>query len=219
MSISENVKNILKGIPKDVNVLAAVKTRDCAEINEALASGIKIIGQNYVQDAQKTIECIKYPHKFHFIGHLQRNKVKYIIDKVDMIETVDNIKLAKIINSQSEKYNKITDILVEVNSGEEPQKNGVMPNNIIDFIKSLEQFSNIQILGLMTMAPYFEDPEKMRPFFKLTKEIFEKTKIIDQKNYKANILSMGMSDSYKIAIEEGANLVRIGTKIFGPRVL
>ncbi|MCD6578879.1 YggS family pyridoxal phosphate-dependent enzyme [bacterium] len=217
MDIAENVKKILNDIPTNIEALAAVKTRSCPEINQALNAGITIIGQNYVQDAQRTLDCLKYPYKFHFIGHLQRNKVKYIIDKVDMIETVDNIKLANIINLQSEKYNKISNILIEINSGNEPQKNGVMPENIIDFIKSLEELSNIKIWGLMTMAPYFEDPERMRPYFKLAKELFEATKEIEQQNYKANILSMGMSDSYKIAIEEGANLVRIGTKIFGPR--
>lgn len=215
--ISENVKKILKEIPEDVNVLAAVKTRSCEEINEALLAGIKMIGQNYVQDAQKTLSCLKFPFKFHFIGHLQKNKVKYIIENVDMIETVDNTKLANIINTQSIKHNKITNILIEINSGEEPQKSGVLPEKAIDFIITLKELSNIKIMGLMTMAPYFEDPEKMRPFFALTRELFEESKKIKQNNFTPRILSMGMSDSYKIAIEEGANLVRIGTKIFGPR--
>ena len=217
MKISENIKNILKEIPGNIKVLAAVKTRNCEEINEALKAGIEIIGQNYVQDTMRTLACLTFPYKLHFIGHLQRNKVKYIIDKVDMIETVDNEKLAEVINDRSLKIQKVTNVLIEVNSGKEPQKSGVMPDKVMDFIKALKNFGSIKILGLMTMAPYFEDPETMRPYFKLTKSLFEETKNIDQENYSAEILSMGMSDSYKIAIEEGANLVRIGTKIFGAR--
>ena len=217
MNIGENVKRILSEIPENVKVLAAVKSRTVEEINEAIFSGIELIGHNYVQEALKTIPYLKGNFKFHFIGHLQRNKVKYIIDKVDMIETVDNVKLANTINRLAGEKNKIVPVLIEVNSGKEPQKSGVMPEDVESFIISLKDLKNIKIMGLMTMAPFFEDSEKMRPFFRLTKELFYDLKRMSQENVNMEILSMGMSDSYKIAIEEGANLVRIGTKIFGPR--
>ena len=215
--IAERVKAILAELPEGVELEAAAKTRTAAEIEAAIAAGVKIIGENYVQEALKVKEKVKLPAKWHLIGHLQKNKVKKAVEIFDMIETVDSYELAEEINKRCQKINKVMPVLIEINSGKEPQKAGVMPEETIDLIKRVARLPYIQIMGLMTMGPWLEDPEKLRPYFRLTKELFEEIKTLNLPNVEMRYLSMGMSDSYKVAIEEGANLVRIGTKIFGER--
>ena len=215
--IRENVKKILDELPDGVLLVAAAKTRTPEEILEAIEAGIQIIGENYVQEAERAYEVIGNRVKWHMIGHLQRNKVKKAVRIFDMIETVDSIGLAKEIDKQCKKIGKIMPVLVEINSGEEPQKSGVMPDEAIDLVKEISKFENIKVEGLMTMGPLLDDPEELRPYFRKTKELFEKIKEMNIPNVEMKYLSMGMSDSYKVAIEEGANIVRIGTKIFGPR--
>jgi len=215
--IRENVKKILDELPDGVLLVAAAKTRTPEEILEAIEAGIQIIGENYVQEAERAYEVIGNKVKWHMIGHLQRNKVKKAVRIFDMIETVDSIGLAKEIDKQCKKIGKIMPVLVEINSGEEPQKSGVMPDEAIDLVKEISKFENIKVEGLMTMGPLLDDPEELRPYFRKTKELFEKIKEMNIPNVEMKYLSMGMSDSYKVAIEEGANIVRIGTKIFGPR--
>jgi pyridoxal phosphate enzyme (YggS family) len=215
--IAERVKAILAELPKGVELEAAAKTRTAAEIEEAIAAGVKIIGENYVQEALKVKKAVKLPARWHLIGHLQKNKVKKAVQIFDMIETVDSYELAEEINKKCQKINKIMPVLVEINSGKEPQKAGVMPEEAIDLIKCIAKLPYLKVMGLMTMGPWLEDPEKLRPYFRLTKELFEEIKALNLPKVEMRYLSMGMSDSYKIAIEEGANLVRIGTKIFGER--
>jgi pyridoxal phosphate enzyme (YggS family) len=215
--IAERVKAILAELPKGVELEAAAKTRTAAEIEEAIAAGVKIIGENYVQEALKVKKAVKLPARWHLIGHLQKNKVKKAVQIFDMIETVDSYELAEEINKKCQKINKIMPVLVEINSGKEPQKAGVMPEEAIDLIRCIAKLPYLKVMGLMTMGPWLEDPEKLRPYFRLTKELFEEIKALNLPKVEMRYLSMGMSDSYKIAIEEGANLVRIGTKIFGER--
>lgn len=216
--IRENVKKILDELPDGVILVAAAKTRTPEEILEAIEAGVQIIGENYVQEAERAYEVIGNRAKWHMIGHLQKNKVKKAVRIFDMIETVDSVKLAKEIDKQCKKIGKVMPVLVEVNSGEEPQKSGVMPDEVVDLVKEISKFENIKVEGLMTMGPLLDDPEELRPYFRKTRELFEKIRDMDIPNVEMKYLSMGMSDSYKVAIEEGANMVRIGTKIFGPRI-
>jgi len=215
--IRENVKKILSELPEGVLLVAAAKTRTPEEILEAIEAGVHIIGENYVQEAEKAYKVIGNKAEWHMIGHLQTNKVKKAVKIFDMIETVDSVKIANAIDKECKKLGKVMPVLVEVNSAEEPQKAGVMPDEVISFIQSISQLSNIRIKGLMTMGPLVDDPEELRPYFRKTKQLFEKIKEMNIPNVEMKYLSMGMSDSYKVAIEEGANIVRIGTKIFGPR--
>ncbi|MBC8313855.1 MAG: YggS family pyridoxal phosphate-dependent enzyme [Candidatus Cloacimonetes bacterium] len=215
--IENNVKKILAQIPDDVEIIAAAKSKTANDVLSAIEFGIKIVGENYVQESLKKIEKIGNKTKWHFIGHLQSNKVKYVVPVFDMIETVDSIKLAKIIDKISKRNEKIMPILIEINSGRESQKFGIFPENAEEFIREISLFQNIKIFGLMTMGPFAGDPEKARSYFIETKKIFDKISAKNIPNVEMKFLSMGMSNTYKIAIEEGANLVRIGTKIFGAR--
>ncbi len=217
MSIQNNIKKIKQEIPSNIILIAAAKTRTIEEIKQAISAGIEIIGENYVQEAKEKYKELKGKVKIHCIGHLQTNKVKKAVEIFDMIQTVDSIKIAKEIDKRCQKLNKIMPILIEVNSGKEPDKEGAMPEEVISLIKEASKLKNIRIKGLMTMAPLFGNPEEYRPYFKLTKDLFKKIKALNIPNVDMEILSMGMSNSYKIAVEEGANMVRIGTKLFGPR--
>jgi len=215
--IKENVKKILKELPKGVQLVAAAKTRTPEEILEAIDAGVSIIGENYVQEAERAFKLIGNKAKWHMIGHLQTNKAKKAVKIFDMIETVDSVKIAKAIDKECAKINKIMPVLIEINSGEEKQKAGVLIDMAIELIKQISQLENIKVKGLMTMGPFMDNPEEIRPYFRRTRELFEKIKRMNIPNVEMKYLSMGMSDSYRIAIEEGANIVRIGTKIFGPR--
>ncbi|OGC04310.1 YggS family pyridoxal phosphate enzyme [candidate division WOR-1 bacterium RIFOXYA12_FULL_43_27] len=207
--IKENVKRILAELPSNVQLVAAAKTRTPEEINEAVDAGVKIIGENYFQEAEELVasspEFVKR-FKLHFIGHLQTNKIKRTVKIFDLIETLDSYKHAQEINRQCAKINKIMPVLIEINSGREEQKAGVFPEKAEEFVKEISRLKNIQIKGLMTMGPAKGD---LRPYFKETKQLLDRLGL--------EILSMGMSDSYKVAIEEGATMVRIGTAIFGAR--
>ncbi|MGC8545568.1 YggS family pyridoxal phosphate-dependent enzyme [Athalassotoga sp.] len=216
MSISENVKKILSDLPHGVDLEVAAKSRNYDEIEESILAGAKIIGENYVQEAEKVIPLIKEKVEWHFIGSVQENKINKMIRLFDMIETIGSVEIAKILNKKCESTGKVMKILIEVNSGLEPQKAGVMPEMVEDAVKEISKLQNLKIYGLMTMGPALE-AENLRPYFKLTKALFDHIKSLNFENVKMDVLSMGMSDSYLVAIEEGANLVRIGTKIFGPR--
>lgn len=215
--IEENTRKILSELPEGVELVAAAKTRTPEEILRAAEAGVKIIGENYVQEAQRAFAIVGNRVKWHFIGHLQRNKVKKAIAIFDMIETLDSLELAGEIDRQSSLLGKSISVLIEINSGKESQKFGVMPDEAEGFILKAARFENLRIQGLMTMGPAFGDPEDARPYFRATKNIFNKMKAIDIPGVAMRYLSMGMTNSYKVAIEEGANIIRIGTKIFGPR--
>jgi len=215
--IKENIKKILEELPEGVQLVAAAKTRTPEEILEAIQAGLTIIGHNYVQEAERAFEAIGPKAKWHMIGHLQSNKAKKAVRIFDMIETVDSIKLAKAIDKACANINKSMPVLIEINSGEEPQKAGVMPADAVSLVKEISELANLRTVGLMTMGPFSGDPEDARPYFQKTRQLFND---IDQANLpgvEMRYLSMGMSNSYRVALEEGANLVRIGTRIFGER--
>ncbi|MEE4352942.1 MAG: YggS family pyridoxal phosphate-dependent enzyme [Desulfatiglans sp.] len=216
--IQENVKRILEYLPGGVELVGAAKTRTIDEISQAVQAGLTIIGENYVQEAEQAFQSLGKTVRWHMIGHLQSNKVNKAVKIFDMIETVDSVKLAGAINKASLKLNKTMPILIEINSGEEHQKAGVMPSEAEAFIRTIATFENIKIMGLMTMGPYGGDPEDTRLFFNKTRTLFQEIRGMDIHGVDMQYLSMGMSNSYKVAIEEGANLVRIGTEIFGERV-
>jgi len=215
--IKENIKKILNNLPKNVDLVAAAKTRTPKEIEEAIEAGVKIIGENYVQEAQKAFEVIGRKVRWHFIGHLQKNKVKRAVKIFDMIETVDSYPLAHEINERCKQIDKIMPILIEINSGREKQKFGIFPEEALDLVQEVSSLPQIKIMGLMTMGPRFGNPEDSRPYFIETRKIFEKIKALNLPNVEMKYLSMGMTNSYQIAIEEKANMVRIGTLIFGKR--
>ena len=215
--IKENVKRLLNELPEGVTLLAAAKERSADEISEAIKAGITMIGENYFQDTLRVINDVEEKAEWHFIGHLQTNKVKKVIDIFDMIESVDSLKLAKEIEKCCKRRNKIMPILIEVNSGEENHKNGVAPKDVVELIKEISSLNYVKIMGLMTMGPRFGDPEESPPYFRKTREIFKQIKDFHLPNVEMKYLSMGMTNSYEVSIEEGANLVRIGTKIFGER--
>jgi len=215
--IGENTRNILAELPKGVTLVGAAKTRTPQEILEAVEAGLEIVGENYVQEAERAFKVLGRQVKWHLIGHLQSNKAKKAVEIFDMIETVDSIKLAVAIDKACQDIGKILPVLIEINSGEEPQKAGVMPDEAIGLIRKITALKNIRVMGLMTMGPFEGDPEHARPFFRRTKKIMEEIKRLNLPGVDMKYLSMGMSNSYKVALEEGANLVRIGTKIFGER--
>jgi len=215
--IRDNVKKILRELPDGVVLVGAAKTRTPEEVLEAIDGGLEIIGENYVQEAEKAFSVIGQKAKWHMIGHLQSNKANKAVKVFDMIETVDSLKLAKAIDSASGKIGKVMDLLIEINSGEESQKAGVTPEDTVSLVKEISKLNNIRIKGLMTMGPFTGDPEEARPYFKKTRIIFNKIKKMNLVSVEMRYLSMGMSNSYKVALEEGANMVRIGTNIFGER--
>ena len=216
MSIAENVMNILKELPPGVRLLAATKSRSVEEILEAIDAGVDLIGENYVQEALKKYEKIGNKVEWHFIGHLQKNKVKKALQIFDVIETVDNVELAKEIDKRAKNMDKIAFVMIEINSAKEPQKAGVMPENALDLADEICSLEHLQLIGVMTMGPAVDNPEDIRPYFRKTKEIFDELRYI-YGDEQIKYLSMGMTQTWRIAVEEGANIVRIGTGIFGPR--
>ena len=235
MNIKENILEIKKNLPGNISILAATKARSIEEIEEAINAGITIIGENYVQEAGSKYKPLKRKVEFHCIGHLQANKVKKAVEIFDMLQTVDSEKIAKEIDKRCRNVknalsvlehaqksprgdfrhiNKIMPTLIEVNIGKESNKSGCMPEDVMKLAEYISGLNNIELKGLMTMAPYFTDPEKTRFYFKKTKQLFDKIK---NSFPEIDTLSMGMSDSYRIAIEEGATMVRVGTAIFGHR--
>jgi len=217
MTIEQNVIQIFSELPNGVQLMAAAKTRQPEEVLEAVEAGVKIIGENYVQEAEKAYEVVRDKAKWHFIGHLQKNKVKKAVKLFDMIETVDSIELAGEIDKRCAQIDKIMPVLIEINSGREERKSGVLPENAEQLTREISTFHNVRVVGLMTMGPPVRNPDDSRPYFMETKKMFDRIEKLNLPNIEMRYLSMGMTDSYKIAIEEGANIVRIGTRIFGER--
>jgi hypothetical protein len=205
---------------KDIKLVAVTKTVDTERIKEAAALGITCIGENRVQEISRKYDELKEcPLEWHMIGHLQRNKVKYIIDKVALIHSVDTVALAEEINKRALQTNRKADVLLQINVSGEDSKFGLCAGHIKRFIEQTEGFQNIHIRGLMTIAPYTDNPEEARPVFSKLREIFEKVRAEKYQGVDMDYLSMGMTGDYSVAIEEGANIVRIGTGIFGSRRL
>ena len=225
--LKENLKNVQNNIkkacervgrkPEEVTLVAVSKMKPLSDIEELLETGQLEYGENYVQELCDKYENISKQVHWHMIGHLQTNKVKYIIDKVDLIHSVDSVRLAETIDKEAEKHNVTANILIEVNVAKEESKFGLMPEEVPAFVEQISKFSHIRVKGLMTIAPFVENPEDNRPVFahlrKLSVDIAKKN--ID--NITMSILSMGMTNDYQVAIEEGATMVRVGTGIFGAR--
>jgi len=215
--IEGNVKRILSELPDGVLLVAAAKTRSPDEIRRAVAAGVGTIGENYVQEAEDAVSVLGRIASWHMIGHLQKNKVRRAARIFDMIETVDSIELGERIDRECERLGKVIPVLVEVNSGREPQKAGVFPEDAEDLVRELARLEHLKVQGLMTMGPRFGDPELARPYFQETKRLFDRIASLGLKGVEMRYLSMGMSNTYRVAIEEGANMVRIGSAIFGER--
>lgn len=204
-------------LPKGVELVAAAKTRTPDEVLEAVEAGVKIVGENYVQEAVRVAEVVKGKAQLHFIGHLQKNKVNKAVVLFDMIETVDSLDLAQEIEKHCQKIGKVMPILIEINSGRERQKFGVLPEDVEEVIRRISPLENVRIMGLMTMGPRFGNPEESRPYFIQTRRLYDQVKSLNVPGVEMKYLSMGMTNSYRVAIEEGANIVRVGTRIFGER--
>ncbi len=215
--IGENVSQVLAELPAGVQLVAAAKARPPSEIWQAAEAGIKIIGENYLQEAERAHEVVGSRVKWHFIGHLQKNKVKKAVGIFDMIETVDSVEIAREIDKRCAQIGKTMPVLIEVNAGREPQKSGVFPEGVEPLIREISALPNIKVMGLMTMGPAFGNTEDSRPCFIATKRLFEEIKRLDLPGVEMRYLSMGMTNSYRVAVEEGANVVRLGTRIFGGR--
>lgn len=215
--IKAKCEEIRDGIPQCVTLVAATKGRTVDEILAAVEVGIEVIGENYVQEAVKKHSEINDNIAWHMIGHLQRNKVKQAVKVFECIQSVDSLRLAKEIDKQCRQADKVMRVLVEINIAGEESKYGVKPAELSDMLKQIAPLPNLQIEGLMTMEPYSENPEDARPYFKRMKQLFDEVKAHGIPNVEMEVLSMGMSNSYQVAVEEGSNMVRLGTKLFGPR--
>jgi pyridoxal phosphate enzyme (YggS family) len=215
--IKKNVTVLMQSLPPGVELVAAAKTRNAEEVNAAVDAGIHAIGYNYIQEAERMRPLVGGCVPWHMIGHLQQNKVKKAVELFDMIETIDSERLALEVEKQSAAAGKVMPVLIEINSGKESNKSGVLPENAIGLIKRIHHLPHLKILGLMTMGPRFGDPEEARPYFRITKKIFEEIKQARLPDVEMRYLSMGMSNNYQIAIAEGANIIRIGTALFGER--
>lgn len=216
-TIRDNLRRLRAEIPAYVSIVAAVKGRMPDEVSAAIDSGINAIGENYIQEAINLKCALSCRSEWHFIGHLQLNKVKKAVELFDMIQTVDTIGLANTINQNAAALDKIMPVLIEVNIGREPQKNGLMPESVPGLANLIAELPNLRLSGLMTMGPNIPSKE-LKPYFKTARTIYEELLRMCLPNTDIRYLSMGMSDSYRTAIEEGANMVRLGTAIFGPRV-
>ncbi len=227
LCIKENLDNVLARIKvaaeksgrkaEDIKLIAVTKTVDVERIKSAYQYGILDMGENRVQELLEKYDKLATECRWHLIGHLQTNKVKYIIDKVDMIHSVDSIQLAKEIDARAAKFGIKMNILMQVNVSGEQSKFGISPQEVNDFIKIISEYGNISLRGLMTIAPYAENTEAIRDVFKKLYGIYIDIKQKKLDNVTMDYLSMGMSNDFEVAIEEGANIVRIGTDIFGKR--
>ena len=201
----------------EVTLIAVSKTKPVETLKEAYDLGVRVFGENKVQELTDKYEALPRDIHWHMIGHLQRNKVKYIIDKAELIHSVDSLRLAEAIEKEAEKRNITVNILIEVNVAREESKFGIMPEELDEIVEKIAGFSHLRVQGLMTIAPYVENPEENRAVFarlrKLSVDIASKN--VD--NMNMSILSMGMTNDYEVAVEEGATMVRVGTGIFGAR--
>jgi len=226
-NIKENILKVRENIRKaaersgrtidDITLIAVTKTVEPERIAAAIDEGITDLGENRVQELCSKFDKLGKPCNWHLIGHLQTNKVKYIIDKVKLIHSVDSLELAQEIQKRAKKADRIVDILVQVNVAQEETKFGIEAGETGKLVKEISTLPNIRVKGLMTIAPYAEKPEDVRYVFRKLKQIFDELASIKTDNVQMQYLSMGMSNDYEIAIEEGSNMVRIGTAIFGKR--
>lgn len=227
--IEENLRAVLRSIeesrakrkiadPKEpVRLVAVTKNHGVDEMREALDGGVTDIGENRIQEAREKFETLERDAAWHLIGHLQKNKAKYAVKLFDLIHSVDTLELACALNKEAQKIDKVQKILVQVNLAKEASKSGVYEEDLQPLLEAVDDLSHLQLAGLMCIAPNYEDVEEVRPLFRRMYEIFQRTKEFPWKTANIIYLSMGMTHDYRIAVEEGANIVRVGTAIFGPR--
>jgi pyridoxal phosphate enzyme (YggS family) len=221
----QNIKNRIQTVtracgrdPETVRLVAVSKTVPTNRVRQAIEAGATILGENYVQEARtKFNDLATYPVSWHFIGHLQSNKAKYAVRLFDLIHSVDTLKLARELDKQSHKINKIQEVLIQVNISEEASKSGVNVKDTYNLLKDTSLLENLSVKGLMTMPPYFNAPEKVRPYFAALRGLRDRLEQQGLLNMSLSELSMGMTGDFEVAIQEGATLVRIGTAIFGKR--
>jgi len=204
--------------PHSIRLVAVSKTIPAKKVIEAIDAGATLFGENYVQEAgAKFNELYEYHASWHFIGHLQSNKAKYAVRLFDLIHSVDSLKLSRELNKQAKKINKIQDVLIQVNMSGETSKSGIDPKDVAGLIKEISSLENLAIKGLMTMPPFFNDPDTVRPYFSALRDLRDQLDRESPPNVTLAELSMGMTGDYEVAIAEGATLVRVGTAIFGKR--
>ncbi|HZK10524.1 MAG TPA: YggS family pyridoxal phosphate-dependent enzyme [Clostridia bacterium] len=203
-----------KKLGRDISLVAVTKFYDIEKIEESINYGVKVIAENRAQDFLTKAELLDGKVKMHFIGHLQRNKVRIVLPYADLIHSVDSLRLIKEIDKQAKRLDKTQDILLQVNIAKEEQKYGFMKDELEKALELVEKTTNIRVVGMMMMAPFAENPEEVRVFFKEMSELFDLYKETHYNNVHMDILSMGMSGDYEVAIEEGSNMVRIGSAIY-----
>lgn len=221
----ESVKNRIRKLaidcqrdPQSIRLVAVSKTMSTKRVKEAIDAGVEILGENYIQEAREKIDRLSsYPVSWHFIGRLQTNKAKYAVRLFDLIHSVDSFKLAVELNKQAKKVGKVQDILIQINVGQEVSKSGASPKEAFDLVKNIGRLENLCLRGLMTMPPFFNEPQKVRPYFSSLCDLRDRIKAMMPTSVPANELSMGMTNDFEVAIQEGATLLRIGTAIFGER--
>ena len=201
----------------EVTLVAVSKTKPAEMLREAYDLGVRVFGENKVQEIREKYEVLPKDIQWHMIGHLQTNKVKYIVDKVRLIHSVDSFKLAEVIEKEAEKHGRTVDVLLEVNVSEETSKFGIKTSEVLPMAEKISRLPHVNLRGLMTIAPFVENPEKNRAIFANLHELYVDIKEKNIDNGTVSILSMGMTNDYEVAIEEGATMVRIGTGIFGAR--
>lgn len=214
-SIRENVQQLLREIPPGIKVVAAAKAQPVEALREALDAGITVVGENYVQETLMHKAGVARAAEWHCIGYLQKNKIKKAVEIFDAIQTIGTFELAGEVNKRCASLQRVMPVFIEVNSGREPQKSGVLPEKAEELIRSIAALPHLEVRGLMTMGPAVRNPEEIRPYFKEARAVFEHVKALNIAGIQMRELSMGMSDSYRVAIEEGATMIRIGTKVFG----
>lgn len=203
--------------PREVTLIAVSKTKPVSMMEELFAEGVRDFGENKPQELRDKYEVLPKTARLHMIGHLQRNKVKYVVSRACMIHSLDSVRLAQAIQEEAEKQGKVMPVLVEVNAAEEESKFGVTLSQAAGFVEEIAVFPNIRVTGLMTIAPFVENPEDNRVHFRNLCKLFVDIKERNIDNVDMRCLSMGMTNDYEIAVEEGATLVRVGTGIFGER--
>ncbi len=220
-NIQKRIKEAADGCGRDpstVRLVAVSKTIPVNRVREAIEAGVTVLGESYVQEArEKFNQLATCPVSWHFIGHLQSNKAKYAVRLFDMIHSVDTLKLARELNKQSQKNAKVQNILIQINISKESSKSGVDAQNVLDLIDTVRHLENLSVKGLMTMPPFFNDPEKARPYFSALRNLRDRIRQETPPEVALDELSMGMTGDFEVAIQEGATLVRIGTAIFGER--
>ncbi len=203
--------------PDDIQLVAVSKTMSAETVRRAIEAGVSILGENYLQEARKKIEEIGHAVRWDFIGHLQSNKAKYVVDLFDIIQSVDRLSLAQEINRLALKKGKTVKVLLQVNISGEEAKSGIDPAGAATLVRETLNLSNLSVQGLMTMPPFFDDPEEARPYFVALRELRDTLRKEHGEYIDLKELSMGMSADFEIAIEEGSTIVRVGTAIFGER--